>query len=253
MVSAGDHFELLPPYTIEDHHVDFIVSTLHRSLTEAISGLPDQTRTLTRQKPYGRHMQTTRCQFLRLAILFQVVMVTGGKQFPLRGFTPTHSQTERELEERFIQVPNPERAEAVHKTLTAEPHMAGSPGDRRTAEYVLQQFREFGLEAEIEEFETLLSNAREIKFQLLGPVRSSEPNPEYVAGHPASKDPAPRYDWRSFFTQRVYSINPRAPLGGLERSGWGLVFTDVPNEFLKLLYEQKRVDATYSIGLRLKE
>jgi adenosylmethionine-8-amino-7-oxononanoate aminotransferase len=39
---GGDHFELLPPYTIEDHHLDFIVSTLRRSLSEAICGLTDR-------------------------------------------------------------------------------------------------------------------------------------------------------------------------------------------------------------------
>jgi adenosylmethionine-8-amino-7-oxononanoate aminotransferase len=36
---AGDHFELLPPYTIDDQHLDFIVSTLHRSLEKAICEL----------------------------------------------------------------------------------------------------------------------------------------------------------------------------------------------------------------------
>jgi predicted metalloprotease with PDZ domain len=38
------------------------------------------------------------------------------------------------------------------------------------------------------------------------------------------------YDWRSFFTQRVNSHGPGAPLGGLENSGWKLVYTETPNE-----------------------
>ncbi len=33
------------------------------------------------------------------------------------------------------------------------------------------------------------------------------------------------YDWRTFFTQRVNSHGPGAPLGGLENSGWKLVYT----------------------------
>src|SRR5262249_3046840 len=28
------------------------------------------------------------------------------------------------------------------------------------------------------------------------------------------------YDWRDFFQKRVYEINPRAPIGGIEASGW---------------------------------
>ena len=34
---SGDHFELLPPYTITDEHLDFVASTLRRSLEEAVS------------------------------------------------------------------------------------------------------------------------------------------------------------------------------------------------------------------------
>jgi predicted metalloprotease with PDZ domain len=38
------------------------------------------------------------------------------------------------------------------------------------------------------------------------------------------------YDWRAFFTQRVNSHGPGAPLGGLENSGWKLVYSETPNE-----------------------
>jgi predicted metalloprotease with PDZ domain len=38
------------------------------------------------------------------------------------------------------------------------------------------------------------------------------------------------YDWRTFFAQRVNSHGPGAPLGGLENSGWKLVYSETPNE-----------------------
>ncbi|HKN74289.1 MAG TPA: hypothetical protein VJW94_03855 [Candidatus Acidoferrum sp.] len=38
------------------------------------------------------------------------------------------------------------------------------------------------------------------------------------------------YDWRAFFTQRVNSHGPGAPLGGLENSGWKLVYNETSNE-----------------------
>ena len=38
-------------------------------------------------------------------------------------------------------------------------------------------------------------------------------------------------DWRAFFTERLQSHGPGAPLGGLENSGWKLVFNDAPNEY----------------------
>jgi len=38
------------------------------------------------------------------------------------------------------------------------------------------------------------------------------------------------YDWRGFFTERVKSHGPGAPLGGIENSGWKLVYTETPND-----------------------
>jgi predicted metalloprotease with PDZ domain len=38
------------------------------------------------------------------------------------------------------------------------------------------------------------------------------------------------YDWRTYFTTRLESVEAHAPLGGLARSGWRLVFNDTPNE-----------------------
>lgn len=39
------------------------------------------------------------------------------------------------------------------------------------------------------------------------------------------------HDWRTFFTERLTSHGPGAPLGGLENAGWKLVFNDTPNEY----------------------
>jgi N-acetylated-alpha-linked acidic dipeptidase len=106
----------------------------------------------------------------------------------LRGFTSSHSAREHTIEKQFEAVPDPAKAEANHKILTSEPHVAGSPADRRNAEFVLQQFRSFGLDAEIEEFPVLLSEPKRLKFDLLEPVNFSGPNPEYVSEDPASND-----------------------------------------------------------------
>jgi adenosylmethionine-8-amino-7-oxononanoate aminotransferase len=38
---VGDHIELLPPYTIEDEHIDFIVATLKEVISQETSRLPD--------------------------------------------------------------------------------------------------------------------------------------------------------------------------------------------------------------------
>jgi predicted metalloprotease with PDZ domain len=56
------------------------------------------------------------------------------------------------------------------------------------------------------------------------------------------------YDWASFLHSRVQELGP-APLDGLARSGWKLVFTDKPTEFLKAQEERsKAADFQYSLG-----
>jgi predicted metalloprotease with PDZ domain len=37
------------------------------------------------------------------------------------------------------------------------------------------------------------------------------------------------YDWRSFFETRLTSLSPHAPLGGLEKSGWRVVYNATPS------------------------
>jgi predicted metalloprotease with PDZ domain len=62
------------------------------------------------------------------------------------------------------------------------------------------------------------------------------------------------YDWRGFFTQRVYDVNPRAPLGGLEAAGWKVVYDERPNEYQAARAKLAgAVDASFSLGLWLKE
>jgi predicted metalloprotease with PDZ domain len=62
------------------------------------------------------------------------------------------------------------------------------------------------------------------------------------------------YDWKGFFTRRVYQVQPRAPLGGLEAAGWRLVYTDKPNEYQRLrARSNKTVDESFSLGIWVKE
>ncbi|HKM67349.1 MAG TPA: hypothetical protein VJX70_09305 [Candidatus Acidoferrum sp.] len=60
------------------------------------------------------------------------------------------------------------------------------------------------------------------------------------------------YDWQSFFVERLKSHGPGAPLGGIEASGWKLVFSDVVNEHQRS--EEAAdfiVDVQFSLGLQV--
>jgi N-acetylated-alpha-linked acidic dipeptidase len=74
----------------------------------------------------------------------------------LDGFTAGQSEIERQLEERFRAVPLATSAREHLRTLTREPHVAGTPEDYRTAVYVRDQLRKFGISAELREYQVLL-------------------------------------------------------------------------------------------------
>jgi predicted metalloprotease with PDZ domain len=58
------------------------------------------------------------------------------------------------------------------------------------------------------------------------------------------------YDWRAFFTERLRSHGPGAPLGGLENSGWRLAFTETPNEFEHVNeVSSQEVNLQFSLGI----
>jgi predicted metalloprotease with PDZ domain len=64
-------------------------------------------------------------------------------------------------------------------------------------------------------------------------------------------DVAP-YDWAALLKQRISATSPHAPLGGIERGGWKLVYTDKPNAFTLAAEEiYKFADFSDSLGFSL--
>jgi predicted metalloprotease with PDZ domain len=62
------------------------------------------------------------------------------------------------------------------------------------------------------------------------------------------------YDWRGFLNERIYAVNPHAPIGGITNGGWKVVYSDKPNTQIRLAdHSRKSVDLSFSLGLLLKE
>jgi predicted metalloprotease with PDZ domain len=61
------------------------------------------------------------------------------------------------------------------------------------------------------------------------------------------------YDWRGFWTERLTNHGPGAPLGGIEGSGWKLVYEETPTDYLRS-QERNRdwVLETFTVGLYLR-
>jgi predicted metalloprotease with PDZ domain len=62
------------------------------------------------------------------------------------------------------------------------------------------------------------------------------------------------YEWATLLKERVNSTAAGAPLGGIERGGWRLVYNDQPNVFIHTGEKvRKSLDASYSLGFVVKE
>jgi predicted metalloprotease with PDZ domain len=57
------------------------------------------------------------------------------------------------------------------------------------------------------------------------------------------------YDWRAFWTERLTNHSPGAPLGGIEGSGWKVVYDETPSAMDSAA--RRSVNAIYSLGLAL--
>ncbi|MFL5640577.1 MAG: M28 family metallopeptidase [Gemmatimonadaceae bacterium] len=89
---------------------------------------------------------------------------------PLRGFFPQSVQRERDLEARFKAMPQPARMRDAMQRLSARPHHVGSPYDKENAEWILSQFKSYGWDAHIENFDVLFPTPVERVVELVAPT-----------------------------------------------------------------------------------
>jgi N-acetylated-alpha-linked acidic dipeptidase len=101
------------------------------------------------------------------------------------------SAAENAAEARFLTVPDPKLAEEHLRTLTQAPHMAGTPEDKATADYVAKKFRDAGLDSEIVEYKVWINYPSEISVDVTAPagVKMHGPTREHVDGDPYEDDP----------------------------------------------------------------
>jgi N-acetylated-alpha-linked acidic dipeptidase len=97
---------------------------------------------------------------------------TGGRDTatrPLEGFFGASEQSEREWETKFRALPSAENMREAMRLLSARPHHVGSPYGRANAEWMLSKFKEWGWDAQIENFDVLFPTPKERRLELVAP------------------------------------------------------------------------------------
>jgi N-acetylated-alpha-linked acidic dipeptidase len=134
------------------------------------------------------------------------------------------SAEEAKVEKQFLGVPDPKLAREHLRILTQSPHIAGSPEDKATADYVARKFREAGLDTEIVEYRVWMNYPQEISVDVTAPaeVHMHGPTREHVDGDPYQDD-----------VRVVMPFNGMSPSGDAEAE---IVYANYgsPDDFKKL-------------------
>jgi len=123
-----------------------------------------------------------------------------GRRVPL-GFSLTSFGGERGWEKRYLKIPKAAHCGRYLRRMTAEPHVAGTPGDHRVSEYIAEEFRRDGFDTEIAEYKVLLSYPRQVALELTEPEHVALAHPEPpIRGDEStfSTDPLAHIPWNGY-------------------------------------------------------
>ena len=136
-------------------------------------------------------MKVRKTQFFLLCLVL-VPQIPAAQSAPPTVFGYGNFSKQARVEEEFLAVPSARLAGEHLRALTAVPHMAATPGDRKTADYVAKEFRAAGLETEVVPYRVLLNQPKVVRVEAYngaGKLVMSGPTPEHVQGDRYQNNP----------------------------------------------------------------
>jgi N-acetylated-alpha-linked acidic dipeptidase len=106
-----------------------------------------------------------------LAFTFSTLSAAPDEDKPLTGYTRENSQAQRLWEQKFRALPDPAKIKANMQRLAARPHHVGSPYDKDNAEWMMNTFKQWGLDAHIETFQVLFPTPKQRLVELVSPKK----------------------------------------------------------------------------------
>jgi N-acetylated-alpha-linked acidic dipeptidase len=121
----------------------------------------------------------------------------------LRGYSAASAQSEHEWEAKFRAIPDPGNQRNYMQRMSAQPHHVGSPYDKENAEWLLSKFKEWGLDATIENYYVLFPTPKERLLELVAPT----PFKAKLQEPPLATDPTSSQTAEQLPTYNAYSID----------------------------------------------
>ncbi len=106
-----------------------------------------------------------------LSLTFSTLSAAPDADKPLTGYTRENSQAQRQWEQKFRALPDPANIRVNMQRLAARPHHVGSPYDKDNAEWMLNTFKQWGLDARIETFDVLFPTPKQRLVELVAPKK----------------------------------------------------------------------------------
>jgi N-acetylated-alpha-linked acidic dipeptidase len=125
-------------------------------------------------------VQTSNVGFLLVALA-----ASAAAQQPMTGYSSSSAQRERDLETSATKRPSPTLASEHSKQLSKETHVAGTPAQARTRDYVIDQMKKWGIETESRSYDIWMPHPVSVR------VARSSPQPKEfsLAEPPVAGDP----------------------------------------------------------------
>ena len=109
--------------------------------------------------------------FFALLFSFFLLAATVGEVQSLAGYSAVSARAERDWENIFRAIPNADHQREFMRRLSARPHHVGSPYDEDNAEWLVSKIKEWGLDANLENFDVLFPTPKERLVELIEPTK----------------------------------------------------------------------------------
>jgi N-acetylated-alpha-linked acidic dipeptidase len=92
-----------------------------------------------------------------------------GAAKPPVGYSKATADANAGFEKIFFDTPTAENARRWLFQLTEEPHVAGTPAEKKVADWVAAKFKEFGLETETVKYDVFLNHPKHVSLKMIDP------------------------------------------------------------------------------------
>ncbi len=103
-----------------------------------------------------------------LALIGNAMLFVTASSAQITGFTPASTPAELAAEKRLIAEIRPDSLRSIVTAISSEIHVAGTPAQARTRDYVIDRWKRAGLETAVYPYEVFIPHAKSSSLDLLG-------------------------------------------------------------------------------------